>query len=494
MPSNGLPRSLARTRHLARARFALARRTGWPVHALAFHAGLAAVVALLVRDALPPYPYALFALAMGALLLALPLLSDLGAILRHDEGGEWIAALPALPRERTLARVLHLLLLLAAFVLAWFVPWAWLAPAGSGAGARLALPLLGFALILALATLLIWAQQLLLARAESVFVLLETALFLLVVVVLLRLLGGLPELAELQPGREGWAWQPIACFARPLVQGFWSAALPLVSVVLCGALLLAVPAGEARHGQRRGALERWLEPLRWAAVRTWVRNDERGAFELVFRALPREREVALRTYPILGIPLAFLWVGASGAQASGEPWRADLLALLCFTVSVYLPVLLVHVPLSESAQAVWILRTAPRSESALVGGTIKAVFVRWVLPLYLTLLALGLALAQAELLLRIWLPAVLLALLVLRLLYPRCVRALPLSTPPEELRSDLDWAGLVAPLAVGLTLLAALANRFLTWPVGLGVAAGLVLVEVLLERNLRGPPDPALGR
>lgn len=483
--------TLARTAHLARARFALARRTGWPVPALAFHAGLAALLSLLLREALPPYPYALCALAVGCLLLALPLLSDLGAILRQDEGVEWAAALPALAREHTLARALHLLAWLAAFVLAWFVPWAALAPPGTGAAARLALPALGFALVLALATLLIWAQQLLLARAQGAFVLLETALFLVVVVALLRLLGRLPELAGIQPGQEGRAWLPIAWFARPLALGARASVLPLATLAACTLALLAVPAAATTRGRAPRALERWLEPLRWAAVRIWVRADERGPFELVYRALPREREMALRTYPILGIPLAFLWVGTRGAQASGEPWRADLLALLCFTVSVYLPVLLVHVPLSESAPAAWILRTAPRPASALAGGAIKALFVRWVLPLYLALLGLGLALGQAGLLLRIWLPAVLLALLLLRVLYPRCVRDLPLSTPPEALRADLDWVGLVAPLAVGLTLVAVLANRFLTWPGGLGIAAGLVGVEVWRERALRRPPGPA---
>ncbi len=454
---------------------------------LAFHAGLATLLAALVREALPAYPYALFALTVGALLLALPLLSDLGAILRHDEGGEWSAALPALPREHTLARALQLLAVLAAFVLVWFLPWALLAPPGFGFGARAALPVLGFALVLSLATLLIWAQQLLLARASAAFVLLETTLFLLVVIVLLSLLGRLPELARFEPGHEGLAWLPVACFARPLVVGGWAGLAPFSVFVLCLAALLAIPGEASPPGRARGWLERLLEPLRWLAVRTWVRAEERGVFEFVYTAMPREREVALRTYPALGIPLAFLWLGSSSARASGEPWRADILALLLLTVGVYLPILLVHVPLSQSAEAAWILRTAPRTERALAEGTIKALFVRWVLPLYLVLLALGLALAQFDLLLRLWLPALALVLLLVRALYPRCVRDLPLSTAPDALRSEVDWAGWVAPLAVGLTLLAVLANRFVTWPGGLGLAAGLILIEVTLERGLAGP-------
>lgn len=478
-----MPGPLARIWILARARLALARRGGWPIHALVVFATLAVALVLLVRDALPPYPFALFALSVGALFLMLPLLSDLGAILRHDEAGAWVAALPVRARERTLARLLQLLVVLGALVLAWFVPWAALAPAGFGAGARVGLPMLGLALALLLATVVTWAQQLLLARAQGLFVLLETALFVLIVIVLLWLLGHLPRMAEVQPGVEGAIWFPVACFARALVEPAWWSLVPLLVALGCLAALLAVPAEESRVGPVRSGLERLLEPLRWAAVRAWVRAEELGAFELVFRALPREREVALRTYPILGIPLAFLWLSARSSATSGEPWRADVLALLLLTVGVYLPVLLVHVPLSESAPAAWILRTAPVTEQAVVAGAIKALFVRWVLPLYLALLALGLSLGQGELLLRLWLPALLLALLLLRFLYPRCVRDLPLSTPPEDLRAP-DWTGVVVPLAVGLTLVAVLANRFLTWPAGAGVAAAFLLAEGVLERSL----------
>jgi hypothetical protein len=254
--------------------------------------------------------------------------------------------------------------------------------------------------------------------------------------------------------------------------------------------LLAVPAGRRGSFRGRNLGERWLEPLYRIAARSWVRPAERGSFDLVYLALPREREVALRTYPLLGIPLAFLWIAASSARDTGEEWRSDLLALLLFTAGVYLPLLLTHVPLTESPAAAWMLRMAPRPLRAVSAGAIKALFVRYLLPLYGALLGLGLALAQGELILRLWLPAVLMALLLLRLLYPRCVRDLPLSVGPEELRSELDWAGTVAPLAVGLTLLAVAANRFLDWRGGLVLAVLLLSVELVLERRPGRPARP----
>lgn len=474
---------LTRTWHLLRARLAMARRGGWPIPALVFLAALGAALAALVRTALPPFPYALLALSLGALLLALPLLSDLGALLRHDEGGEWVAALPARAVERGLARLAHLLLLLGALVFAWCLPWALLAPAELGLAGRLLLPFAGLGLTLCVAALLVWAQQLFLARLESAFVALETGTVVLVVVGVVQLLGNLPELAGLAPETNTLARFPPAWFARALVGGSATGALGLTLAGL--AALALVPPSEARPLRRRDLVQRWLGPLHGLALAHWVRRDERGPFELVYRALPREREVALRTYPMLGIPLAFLCIGATGSHAEGEPWRRDLLALLLFTVGVYLPLLLTHVPLSESPQAAWILRTAPVSEGARTGGAIKALFVRWLVPLYLALLVLGLALGEHEILARLWLPAVLLALLLLRRLYPTCVRDLPLSVAPEDLRSEVDWAGQVTGLAVGSTLVAVLANRYLGgWEAALAVA-GLVLVEAWQERKLR---------
>lgn len=464
----------------------MARRGGWPVPTLVFFATLGSLLALLVRDALPPFPYALLALSVGGLLLAFPLLSDLGALLRQDEGGEWVGSLPVLPLERALARVLQLALLLAGLACAWSVPWSLLAPENMDSRWRLALPALALLQALFLAALWISAQQLLLARLEGVFVLLESALVVVVVVTLVRMLGELPRLALLDPDRSGLGWFPPMWFAAPLVRGGWAWGAPAAVTSISILALLAVPTESTQAFRRRNRSDRWLEPLRRLALRVWVRAGERGPFDLVYLALPREREVALRTYPMLGIPLAFLWVSATRTHGAGEAWRADLLALLLFTTGIFLPLLLTHVPLTESPAAAWLVRTAPCPAKAVAGGAIKALFVRYLMPLYGSLLGLGLALGQAELLLRLWLPAVLLGLVLLRLLYPACVRDLPLSIAPEELRAEVDWAGRVATLAVGLTLLAVVANRFLDWRAGLGLALVLGLAEQALERRQAG--------
>lgn len=450
---------------------------------LVFLAALGGLLALLVHDVLPPFPFAVFALSTGALLQAIPLLSELGTLLRRDEAEEWVASLPTTSLERTLARVLLLLSVLLALDLAFWIPFALLAPAELGLLGRLGLPLLGFGLTLTLATVAIWTQVLLTRtrRAQAWLVAFQTLVVGAVITGLLQSLGHLPELARLTPGDSGLIWLPPGWFAAPLVgappQG-WAPAV--LGVLLSVASLPFLPGGPAPRSEprARGLLERWLAPLRALAWRAWVRPAERGSFDLVYDGLSREREFTLRTLPLLGIPLAFLWLAA---RRGAGGWESDFLATLFFTVGVLQPLLLSQVPLTESPGARWILGLAPQDRPALEGGAMKALFVRWILPLHLCLAVLALIAGQGKLVLRLWPLSVLASLLLLRFLYPRCVHGLPLSTAPEELRGDTDWAGSMIPLALGATLLAVAANRLLPWPLGLGLALGLLAVEFGLE-------------
>jgi len=475
---------LRRTWILFRARLLMAGRSGWAIPALVFHAVLGTLLASLVRDVLSPFPHALFALCVSAAFLALPLLSDLGVLLRRDEGGEWSASLPATDRERNLARTAQLLVALAALCLALVLPFAVLVPAGAPAHYRLTLPAAALGLALPIAAVLLWLQRAAWTHLAGALVLLQTLLFVAVTAGLLTLLGRLPEWAALAPGTPVLASFPPAWFAGAAVAPSAKAVLlPVVVALASGAALSflpVLPAGAALRS--RSVVESWLRPLRRVAARTWVRADERGTFELVLDALPREREFALRSLPLFGIPLAFLWVGSGGARGG----RADVLALLFFTIGVYLPVLLLHVPMSESPQASFLLRTAPVSRGAIEAGTIKALFVRYVLPLHLALAALAVSFSAGGLVLRLGPAAVATSLIVLQVAYPRCVKELlPLSTAPEDLPGSQDWMGHTVGLALALTLAAVLLNRWGTWPLGLLLAAGLFGVSAVLDRGLR---------
>ena len=86
---------------------------------------------------------------------------------------------------------------------------------------------------------------------------------------------------------------------------------------------------------------------------------------------------------------------------------------------------------------------------------------------------------------RLALPGLGISLLALRSLYPICVHDPPLSTLPSEIRFDLDWIGVLGPLALVLTLVAVLANRFLTPAGGILVALLLLGADLLADRSLR---------
>lgn len=485
--------SLQRVCALVRTRLASGPRERIPVSAIFVHAVLATFVCALARGTLPPFAYGFFALSLMAALVCIPLLGELGWLLRRDPAGEWVAALPVRPRELELARVLHLSILLACLALGSTVPAAVLAPPDTALSARLLLPALGIGLIVLLAALLLLVQNLLGERAEGALVLLQTVLVVAAVagIVLgvrhLPLLARMPALGAPQAPALWWILPP-AWFAAPLATGHLDPArlwLPLASALAGLALLFALPAPAGPRHWGRSWLAILLAPARTLAQRIWVRSDERGPFDLLYEALPREREVVLRAVPLFAIPLAFLAL-ASTESGAGAGSDSDVLALLFFTAGAYLPVLLAHVPASATPAASWILSTAPVSAGAVVSGSVKALALRFLVPLYGLLALVGGVWGGPLALVRLALPGFLVALLCLRWLYPRCVAAPPLSIPPEEVHFDLDLFGLLGGLALGLTVFAVLANRFLdAWWVALLVSAALAGLELAADRNLR---------
>ena len=200
----------------------------------------------------------------------------------------------------------------------------------------------------------------------------------------------------------------------------------------------------------------------------------------MFDALPLEREFVLRTYPMFGIPLAFLVAGARGETGPGHD---GLLAVLLFTPATYLPILLAHVPATASFRARWLLETAPVSPAAIANGALKAIAVRFLLPLYVLLFALTWSQVDAAFALRLALPGALLSLIVMRRLYPMCVGDLPLSVAPNEIEAKMDWTGTLLTLAIGLTVVAVVAFKLITSiEIALGVCAVLIAIDWALDR------------
>jgi len=483
--------------HAATARFSMTRRirallVAWlrahlggeliPAAALLAQGSLVGVLALMVRDDLSSWGFALFALGLSAGLVGLTLLGEFGSLLRHDPAAAWSQALPATALERRLSHALAVLVLLCALSLGVLLPAALFAPSEMTLAGRALLLVAGVAQAIAIGSTLLTVQVLFGERAEGVLVLVQTALVVGAVTGLLNAPAMAPAVAAFESGSQPWPallnWAPPAWYATLVAPGPAGSSLPpalaLALVTLFGLALLAglPPAAVDRSRRSRSLLTRALAPLRALATRLWVRPRERGIFDLVYDALPLERDFVLRTYPMIGIPLAFLVAGADGAGGQG---LRDLLALLLFTPAVYLPVLLAHVPVSSTPEARWLVECAPISPAAIENGAIKALAVRFVLPLYTLLALLALFFAGPLFTLRLALPGAFVTLISLRLLYPRCVLAGPLSTAPDQIEVRHDWTGFLLTLAVVLTLVAISAQRLVT-----DVPRAALLVGVLV--------------
>lgn len=466
----------------------------WPVAPLFVHGSITAAFALLVRDMLPPFAYALVMLTLAMVLLALPLLGDFGFLLRADPAREWIEALPVRAAELRIARTLSLLLLVMALASAALVPIALLVPSGTGLAGRIALFAAGVGQALFVAGFLLGAQSLLGRRAEALLILMQTVLVGAIVVGCLLGLRLVPLLVHAHGPAGAPAWLgalPSAWFATFLADGdeltpAWQLA-PWAALVLAVGVLFLAPQATGPSGRRAGWLAALLRPLRSLVSRAWVRAPERGSFDLVYDALPLEREFVLRAYPMIAIPLAMLFVGSRGSSGLE---RDGLIAVLLFTPATYLPILLVHVPATSSPEARWILDGAPVRRADIDGGALKALTARFLVPLYVLLFALAWSQAGAGLASRLAPIGFLISLIVMRGLYSKCVTDLPLSTSAGEIEARLDWTGTLLGLGMILTLIAVAALMLVTdaWR-SLLVCAVLLAGEWSAERSLELAPD-----
>lgn len=453
-----------------------------PIAPVLFQAFLAAVLCGLVRSDLPPLPYAIFALSIPLGLTSLSLLGELAPLLRADPAAEWIGAQPVRPVELRAARLIVIGGLLGLLSLGSLLPAAVLAPPGTGWGARVGLVAWGTAQSLVVASLLLWLQRLAGERAEGLLVLLQTLVFCLVLVGFAAGLGYLPRLARVVQPDGPWLAYPPAWFAAALTGAGGAATLAAWGgLVFAAATLLAAPFPPPPRARRTTTpLSILLAPLRHLALRTWVRRDERAVFALVYEALPAESAFVTRTYPLFAVPLAFLVLGAEGGSEKGE----GLLALLAFMPVTYLPILLLHVPVTATPAARWILDAAPLDPASEASAARKAFAVRFLAPLYLSLAGIVALRGDPELALRIVPVAAAAGLLLLRSIWPLYVSRPPLSTEAGDLGTAWNdgASGGMLTIALGATFCAILTWRYVPGPLW----ALAILVVVLAMEGLRG--------
>ncbi|MDF1839468.1 MAG: hypothetical protein P1V35_16490, partial [Planctomycetota bacterium] len=428
-----------------------------PIAPLLFQAMVSSALLLVVRGDLDPHGHAVFAFTLLMALSLLSLLGELAPLLAQDPAEEWVAGLPVQPRDIRLSKILVCTLIVSVMSLSVSVPAALLVPGEVDWLWRISLVGLGvlFAACLTATGLLLHA--LCQGSRSGLLVLLQAMLFVGMFVGFATTLGRASILSGWSETSGTWLALPSTWFAAPLAPNAMGTAtyLLLGFIGLSAAILHWAPFPPSVAAQGTQSLVGTaLKPLRALAKAIWVRPKERAIFDWIFEGLPAEKDFALRTYPLMAIPLAFLFLGADSDTQQGQ----GLLAILCFAPLTYLPILLLFVPTTAHPDARTLLDTAPLHPQNEAEGARKAVAIRIVLPLYLGLTVLISWLANVELALHLVPPAAGFTVLLMRSLWKYYVERPPLSTPASDLggvwRDDLTGGMFfLAVISVGLALI-----------------------------------------
>ncbi len=179
---------------------------------------------------------------------------------------------------------------------------------------------------------------------------------------------------------------------------------PVLLLVLLAALanafqpaLMEGEVGQAGGGRARpaAARRRWLPLIARLATGDPV---ERGAFELVWHLSGRDRHYKLRVYPsiaftfIFAFMLLFVDAGRGLTNAMAELHQTNKHLLLLYFASTLAPASLIQLRFSSQFEAAWIYSALPlRRPGEILSGAMKTIIVRLMLPTFLLLVVLTLA-------------------------------------------------------------------------------------------------------
>jgi ABC-2 type transport system permease protein len=125
----------------------------------------------------------------------------------------------------------------------------------------------------------------------------------------------------------------------------------------------------------------------------WVTkgNLERGAFELIYNILSRDRKIKLKIYPSIGYILIFgLIFLMRDRQSLSSTWeslpQSNYYLVLIYLAFMVLQITIFEIPYSDDFKASWIYFSAPLAKPGeILTATVKAIFVRLFIPIYLGL-------------------------------------------------------------------------------------------------------------
>lgn len=151
--------------------------------------------------------------------------------------------------------------------------------------------------------------------------------------------------------------------------------------------------------RKLGAIGGGIEPVQkerkestafLAAVSRWITRtpSERGAFDVIFKVLGRDRKIKLKIYPAFGYIVVFgLIFMLRGKEDFTTTWNnlaySDYHIMLLYLMFMVLQVTLHEIPYSDDFKASWVYYSSPiEKPGEILSGTIKAMFVRLFVPGY----------------------------------------------------------------------------------------------------------------
>lgn len=141
-----------------------------------------------------------------------------------------------------------------------------------------------------------------------------------------------------------------------------------------------------------GAEKEKRETTRWTEnISRWVTFSpfEKGAFDVIFKMLGRDRKIKLKIYPSYGYILVFGFIFVlRGKEDFATTWAnlpsSDYHIVLLYFSFMILQVAVHEIPYSDDFKASWIYFSAPLDKPGeILTGMLKAVFVRLFLPGYI---------------------------------------------------------------------------------------------------------------
>ena len=118
---------------------------------------------------------------------------------------------------------------------------------------------------------------------------------------------------------------------------------------------------------------------------------ERGAFELVYNLLSRDRKIKLKVYPSIGYMLIFGMIFLlRDRQSLATTWhelpQTQYYLVLIYLAFMVLQITIYEIPYSDDFKASWIYFSAPlKRPGEILTATVKAVLVRLFIPIYVAM-------------------------------------------------------------------------------------------------------------